>query len=129
MHLRKKSNHICFIKKNGQRRYKYLVIGRDRSYLVKRKKNSDSSKKVSETDIILMLEFFIDNILVLFGGRAFQQTVSIHMPMGKQWALLPANLFLYSYEEGFMQGLSKKNEKGYPDPLISRSALYMMSFH
>jgi hypothetical protein len=25
---------LCFIKKNGQRRYKYLVIGRDRSYFV-----------------------------------------------------------------------------------------------
>ena len=129
MHLRKKSNQICFIKKNGQRRYKYLVIGRDRSYLLKRKKTSDSTKKVSETDIILMLEFLIDNILVLFGGRAFQQTVSIHMPMGNQWVPLPVDLFLYSYEEDFIQGLSKKNEKGYPDPLISRSALYMMSFH
>jgi hypothetical protein len=114
---------------NSQRRYKYLDIGRDRSYLVKRKKNSDSTKNVSETDIILMLEFLIDNILVMFGGRAFQQTVSIHMPMGKQWAPLPVDLFLYSYEEDFIQGLSKKNEKSYPDPLISRSALYMMSFH
>jgi hypothetical protein len=28
---------LCFIKNNGQRRYKYLVLGRDRSYL---KKNS-----------------------------------------------------------------------------------------
>jgi hypothetical protein len=26
---------MCFIKKNGQRRYKYLVLGRDRSYFVK----------------------------------------------------------------------------------------------
>ena len=26
---------LCFIKKNGQRRYKYLVLGRDRSYFVK----------------------------------------------------------------------------------------------
>jgi hypothetical protein len=27
---------LCFIKKNGQRRYKYLVLGRDRSYFVKK---------------------------------------------------------------------------------------------
>jgi len=27
----------CFIKRNGQRRYKYIVLGRDRSYLVKKK--------------------------------------------------------------------------------------------
>ena len=26
---------LCFIKKNSQRRYKYLVLGRDRSYFVK----------------------------------------------------------------------------------------------
>jgi hypothetical protein len=29
---------LCFIKKNGQRRYKYLVLRRDRSYFVKKKK-------------------------------------------------------------------------------------------
>jgi len=27
---------LCFIKKNGQRRYKYLVLGRDRSYFEKK---------------------------------------------------------------------------------------------
>ena len=29
---------LCFINKNGQRRYHYLVLGRDRSYFVKKKK-------------------------------------------------------------------------------------------
>ena len=29
---------LCFKKKNGQRRYKYLVLGRDRSYFVKKNK-------------------------------------------------------------------------------------------
>ena len=28
---------LCFIKNNGQRRYKYLLLGRDRSYFVKKK--------------------------------------------------------------------------------------------
>ena len=28
---------LCFIKKNDQRRYKYLVLGRDRSYFIKKK--------------------------------------------------------------------------------------------
>jgi hypothetical protein len=46
---------LCFIKKNGQRRYKYLVLGRDRSYFVKH--HSDSTKKFSETDIFNKLEF------------------------------------------------------------------------
>jgi hypothetical protein len=80
-----------FQKKNGQRRYKYLVLGRDRSYFVKH--HSDSIKKFSETDIINMLEFLIDNIFVIFGGRVFQQTVG--MPRGSSCVTLLAELFLY----------------------------------
>ena len=60
---------LCFVKKNGVRRYKYLVLGRDKAYFVKT--HSDSNKKFSEDDIIRMLEFFIDNIFVVFGGRVF----------------------------------------------------------
>ena len=60
---------------NGQRRYKYLVLGRDISYFIKH--HSDSTKKFSETDIFNMLEFLIDNIFALFGGRVFQQRVGI----------------------------------------------------
>ena len=55
-----------------------------------------------------MLEFLIDNIFVIFGGRVFQQTVSI--PMGTNCAPLLADLFLYSYEADFIQALLKKNE-------------------
>ena len=40
-----------------------------------------------------MLEFLIDNIFVIFGGRVFQQTVG--MPMGTNCAPVLANLFLY----------------------------------
>jgi hypothetical protein len=82
---------LCFIEKNGQRRYKYIVLGRDRSYFVK-KQNTLTTKQFSETDIINMLEFFIDNIFVMFGGRVFQQTVGI--PMGTNCAPLHADLFL-----------------------------------
>jgi hypothetical protein len=98
---------LCFIKRNGQHRYKYLVLRRDISYLVKH--HSDSTKKFSETDIFIMLDFLIDNIFVLFGGRDFQQTVGI--PMDTNCAPLLAGLFLYSYEAECIQGLLKKNEK------------------
>jgi hypothetical protein len=37
----------------------------------KQKKHSNSTKKFSEIDIINMLEFLIDNIFVIFGGRVF----------------------------------------------------------
>jgi hypothetical protein len=33
---------LCFIKKNGQRRYKYDVLGRDRPYFVKKKKKKSN---------------------------------------------------------------------------------------
>ena len=46
--------------------------------------HSDSTKMFSETDIINMLEFLIDNIFVIFGWRVFQQTVGI--PMGANCA-------------------------------------------
>jgi hypothetical protein len=87
----------------------YLVLGRDRSYFVKN--HSDSTKKFSETDIISMQKFVIDNIhvFVIFGERVFQQTVGILM--GTSCAPLLADLFLYSYEADFIQGLLKKNEK------------------
>ena len=45
----------------------------------------------------------------MFGGRVFQQTVSI--PMGTNCTPLLTNLFLYLYEADFMQGHLKKNEK------------------
>ena len=56
-----------------------------------------------------MLEFLIDNIFVIFGGRVFQQTVGI--PMGTNCAPLLAALFRYSHKADFIQGLLKKNEK------------------
>jgi hypothetical protein len=84
------------------------VLGRDRSYFVKRN-HFDSTKKFYETDVINMLEFLIDNIFVIFGGRIFQQTIGI--PMGTNCAPLLADLFRYSYEADVIQGLRKTNEK------------------
>ena len=95
---------LCFIKKNDQRRYKYLVLGRNRSYFVN--KNTLFLPEFSETDIFNMLEFLIDNIFVMFGGRVFQ----VGIPVGTNRAPLLADLFLYSYEADFIQGLLKKNE-------------------
>ena len=56
-----------------------------------------------------MLDFLIDNIFVEFGGRIFQQTIGI--PMGTNCAPLLADLFLYSYEAEFINGLMQKGEK------------------
>ena len=99
---------LCFIKKNGQRRCKYLVLGRDRTYFVK-KNLLILPKKFSETDIIKMLEFLIDNIFVMFGGRVFQQQTVGYLWI--QTVIFFSLAFpLYSYEADFIQGLLKKNE-------------------
>ena len=60
---------------------------------MKKKTHFDSSKKFSETEIINMLEFLIDNISVIFGERVFQHTVG--KPMGTNCSPLVADLFRY----------------------------------
>ena len=85
--------HRCFSKTDGTPRY--IVLGRDFSYFVK--KNSKSSSKYTEEDVFKTLEFFfIDNLFVLYDGRVFQQTVGI--PTGTNCTPLLADQFLYSYE-------------------------------
>ena len=69
-------------------------LGREGPYFVK--EHSDSKNKYTEDDIINMLEFLVDNIFVVFGGKIFQQIVGI--PMGTNCAPLLADIFLYSYE-------------------------------
>ena len=96
-----------FIHKNGNRRYKFLVLGREGPYFVK--EHSDSKNKYTEDDIINMLEFLVDNILVVFGGKVFQQIVGI--PMGINCAPLLADIFLYSYEAEFIQSLLSTGKK------------------
>jgi hypothetical protein len=45
----------------------------------------------------------------MFGGRIYQQTVGI--PMGANCAPLLADLFLYSNEADFIQGLLEKKKR------------------
>ena len=66
-------------------------------------------KKLSEDDIIKMLEFLVDNILVIFAGKVFQQTVGIQM--GTICAPLLADIFLDSYEADFIQSLLSTGKK------------------
>jgi hypothetical protein len=80
---------------------------RKRYVLFCKSNRSDSTKKFSETDIIKMLEFLINNIFALFGGRIFQQLVGI--PMDTNCIPLLAELFLYPYEADVIQEHFKKN--------------------
>ena len=96
-----------FLHKNGNRRYKYLVLGREGPYFVK--EHSDAKNKYTEEDIIKMLEFLVDNIFVVFAGKVFQQIVGI--PMGTNCTPLLADIFLYSYEAEFIQSLLSAGKK------------------
>jgi len=62
-------------------------------------------QKISEIDIIKILEFLIGNIFAMFGGRVFQQTVGIHM--GTNCDPLLADLYLYSYDACFLSAQLK----------------------
>ena len=84
-----------------------LVLGREGPYFAK--EHSDSKNKYTEDDIIDMLEFLVDNIFVVFGGKVFQQIVGI--PMGTNCAPLLADIFLYSYETDFIQSLLSTGKK------------------
>ena len=56
-----------------------------------------------------MIEFLVDNIYVSFGGQLFRQMVGI--PMGTNCAPLLADLFLYSYENEFLDKLIKGGKR------------------
>ena len=56
-------------------------------------------------NICKMIEFLINNIFVQFGGHLFRQVIGI--PMGKNCAPLLADLFLYSYENEFLDNMIK----------------------
>ena len=97
----------CFCHKNGNRLFQYVVIGYKDTYFVR--DHSDAPQKYSDTGVIKMLEYLIDNIFVEFGGRIFQQTIGI--PMGTNCAPLLADLFLYSYEAEFVLSLLQAGKK------------------
>ena len=78
-----------------------MVLGREGPYFVK--EHSDLRSKYTEEDIIKMLEFLVNNIFVVFAGKVFKQIVGT--PMSTNCAPLPAEIFLYSYEEEFIQSL------------------------
>jgi len=73
------------------------------------KEHTNCKTKYTEDEIVDIINFLIDNIFIEYGGRIFQQTVGI--PMGTNCAPLLADLFLHTYEAGFVQELLRKGEK------------------
>ena len=60
-------------------------------------------------NICKMIEFLIDNIFVQFGGRLFCQASGI--PMGTNCVPLLADLFLYVYENEFLDDMIRSGHR------------------
>ena len=69
----------------------------------------NGDNKYTADDICKMIEFLVDNVYVRFGGQLFRQMVGI--PMGTNCAPLLADLFLYSYENEFLDKLIKEGKR------------------
>jgi hypothetical protein len=78
---------------------------------------TDSTHKYSEIEIKKMLEFLIDNIYVVVGGKVFQQPVGI--PMGTTYAPSLVDLFLHLYKAEFIQKLLHEKTKKSPAVVLN----------
>ena len=108
--LKSRMNNIinnAFKHKNGATGYTHIKVGRNKSYFTSDPLNGDN--KYTANDICKMIEFLVDNIYVRFGGQLFRQMVGI--PMGTNCAPLLADLFLYSYENEFLDKLIKEGKR------------------
>ena len=99
----------AFKYKNGATRYIHIKVGRNESYFTSDPLNGDNMYKYTANPICKMIEFLVDNIYVRFGGQLFRQMVGI--PMGTYCAPLLVDLFLYSYENEFLDKLIKEGKR------------------
>ena len=96
--------HNAFGKKDGSVRYTHIKVTRAQGYFT-HDKNGGGDNMYTSDNICKMIEVLIDNIFVQFGGRLFRQVIGI--PMGTNCAPLLADLFLYSYENEFLDNMIK----------------------
>ena len=108
--------------KNGNHRYKYLVLGHEESYF--EKEHSDSKHKYSEDNIIKMLEFLVDNIFVVFAGKVFQQIVGI--PMETNCALFKPIYFFTHMKQNLYSFCSQLGGNSWRLGSISHTGTSMM---
>ena len=97
----------AFKHRNGATQYTHIKVGRNKSHFTSDPLNGDN--KYTTNDICKMIEFLVDNIYVRFGGQLFRQMVGI--PMGTNCAPLLADLFLYFYENEFLDKLIKESKR------------------
>ena len=100
--------HNAFRKKDGTVRYTHIKVTRAKGYFT-HDINGGGDNMYTADNICKMIEFSIDNIFVQFGGRLFRQEIGI--PMGTNCAPLLADLFLYSYENEFLDNMIRSGHR------------------
>ena len=100
--------HNAFRKKDGSVRYTNIKLTRAKGYFT-HDINGGGDNMFTADSICEMIEFLIDNIFVQFGGRLFRQVIGI--PMGTNCAPLLADLFLYSYENEFLDNMIRSGHR------------------
>ena len=109
--------HNTFRKKDGSVKYTPIKFTRAQGYFTH--DINHGGDMYTADNICKMIEFLIDNIVVQFGGRLFHQVIGI--PMGTNCAPLLADLFLYSYENEFLDNMIKS---GHTRPARSFNLCY-----
>ena len=100
--------HNALRKKDGSVRYTHIKVTRAQGYFTN-DINGSGDNMYTADNICKMIEFLIDNIFVQFGGRLFRQVIGISM--GTSCAPLLADLFLYSYENEFLDNMIKSGHR------------------
>ena len=100
--------HNAFRKKDGSVRYTHIKVTRAKGYFT-HDINGGGDNMYTADNICKMIEFLIDNIFVQFGGHLFRQVIGI--PMGTNCAPLLADLFLYSFENEFLDNMIRSGHR------------------
>ena len=96
-------------------RYTHIKVTRAKGYFT-HDINGGGNGMYTADNICRMIEFLIDNIFVQFGRCLFRQMIGI--PMGTNCAPLLADLFLYSYENEFLDNMIRSGHRNLPGRLI-----------
>ena len=100
--------HNTFRKKDRSVRYTHIKVIREKVSFTHDITGGGDSMYTAD-NICKMIEFLIDNIFLQFGGRLFRQIIGI--PVRTNCAPLLADLFLYSYENEFLDNMIKRGHR------------------
>ena len=98
----------CFQKERWSVRYTHIKVTRAKGYFT-HDINGGKDNMYTADNVCKTIEFLLDNIFVQFGGRLFCQAIGI--PVGTNCAPLLADLFLYSYENEFLDNVIRSGHR------------------